>query len=313
MKILKVRSDHGGEFENEPFESFCEKHGIIHEFSSPRDPQQNGVVERKNRTLQEMARTMIHENNLAKHFWAEAVNTTCYIENRIYIRHILEKIAYELFKGRRPNISYFHQFGCICYILNTKFYLKKFDAKAQREIFLDYSERSKAYKVYNSETLCVEESMHVKYYDKEPGNETPEQDESFADIQDSEDTPEPDQIDTSQVSPEADPTPEAQNEVSSNVAQDGSQQADQSKNTFKYKSSHPEDQIIGNKESPRRIRSYFRPEESMIGLLSVIEPTTVDEALSDDGWILAMQEELNQFQRNDVWNLVPKPLQKNII
>ena len=63
MKILKVRSDHGGEFENEPFESFCEKHGIIHEFSSRRTPQQNGVVERKNRTLQEMARTMIHENN----------------------------------------------------------------------------------------------------------------------------------------------------------------------------------------------------------------------------------------------------------
>ena len=109
------------------------------------------------------------------------------------------------------------------------------------------------------------------------------------------------------------PTPEAQEEVASDVAQDGSQQADQSKNTFKYKSSHPDDQIIGNKESPRRTRSYFRPEESMIGLLSVIEPTTIDEALLDDGWILAMQEELNQFERNDVWDLVPKPLQKNII
>jgi len=96
MKILKVRSDHGGEFENESFESFCKKHGIIHEFSSPRTPQQKGVVERKNRTLQEMARTMIHENKLVKHFWAEAVNTACYIQNRIYIRPILEKTAYEL-------------------------------------------------------------------------------------------------------------------------------------------------------------------------------------------------------------------------
>jgi len=65
LKILKVRSDHGGEFGNEPFEICCEKHGIIHEFSSPRTPQQNGVVERKNRSLQEMARTMLHENNLA--------------------------------------------------------------------------------------------------------------------------------------------------------------------------------------------------------------------------------------------------------
>jgi len=98
-----------------------------------------------NRTLQEMARTMIHENNLAKHFWAEAVNTTCFVENRIYIKPILEKTAYELFKGRRPNISYFHQFECTCYILNNKVYLKKFDAKAQRGIFLGNSERSKTY------------------------------------------------------------------------------------------------------------------------------------------------------------------------
>jgi len=90
-----------------------------------------------------------------------------------------------------------------------KAYLKKFDAKAQKGIFLRYSERSNAYKVYNSETLCVEESMHVKFDDKELGNETPEQAESFADIQDSEDTPEPDQIDASEVSPEAVPTLEA--------------------------------------------------------------------------------------------------------
>ena len=104
MKILKVRCDHGGEFENESFETFCIKHGIVHEFSSPRTSLQNGVVERKN-SLQEMARTMIHENNLANHFWAEAVNTTCYVQNRIYIRPILNKPTYELFKGRRPNIN----------------------------------------------------------------------------------------------------------------------------------------------------------------------------------------------------------------
>jgi len=161
--------------------------------------------------------------------------------------------------------------------------------------------------VYNSETLCVEESMHVKIDDKEPGNETPEQSESCVDIQVSEDTPEPDQTIESEDSPEAEPTLEAQDEVASDEAQDGFQKANQSKNTFKYKSSHPEDQIIGNKESPRRTRSYFRQEESIIGMLSVVELATVDEALSDDGWILAMQEELNMFQRNDVLDLVPKP------
>jgi len=119
-------------------------------------------------------------------------------------------------------------------------------------------ERSKAYKVYNSETVCVEESMHVKFDDKEPGSETPEQDESFADIQVTEDIPEPDQTDESEDSPEGEPTLEAQDEVASDEAQDGSQQANKSKNTFKNKSSHPEDQINGNKDSPRRTRFQTR-------------------------------------------------------
>jgi len=82
------------------------------------------------------------------------------------MRPILEKTSYELFKGRRPNISYFHQFGCTYYIMNNKVYLKKFDPKAQKGIFLGYNERSKAYIVYDSETLCVEESMHIKFDDK---------------------------------------------------------------------------------------------------------------------------------------------------
>jgi len=155
--------------------------------------------------------------------------------------------------------------------------------------------------------------MHVKFDDKKPGNETPEQGESVADMQVPEDTSAPNQTPESEESPEVELTPGVQDEVAFDEAQDGSQRANQSKNTFKYKSSHPEDQIIGNKESPRRTRSYFRREESMIGLLSVIEHTTIDEALSNDGWILAMQEELNQFQRNDVCDLEPKLQQKNII
>ncbi len=88
LHIFKVRSDHGGEFENELFEEFCEKYGILLEFSSPRTPQQNGVVERKNRTLQEMAKTMMHETSIAKYLWAEAINIACYVQNRIYIRPI---------------------------------------------------------------------------------------------------------------------------------------------------------------------------------------------------------------------------------
>jgi len=235
---------------------------------------------------------------------------------------LLKKIAYELFKGRKPNISYFHQFGGTCYILNNKVYLKKFDAKAQKGIFLGYSERSKAYILYNSETLCVKESMHVKFDYKEPGDKTPEQDENIAGSEESDDYSEPDQTSelngtseavTTPDTPEAATPPDVPIVEASEETHNDSQQVIQSRNSFKYKSSHPEDQIIGNKESPRRNRSHFRPEESALGLLSVIEPTKVDEALANDGWILAMQDELNQFKRNDVWDLVSKPEHKNII
>ncbi|WJX68356.1 hypothetical protein P8452_52731 [Trifolium repens] len=324
LKILKVRSDHGGEFENEPFATFCEDHGIVHEFSAPRTPQQNGVVERKNRSLQEMARTMMHETKLAKHFWAEAVNTACYIQNRIYIRPLLNLTTYELFKGRRSNISYFHQFGCTCYILNNKAYKRKFDAKACKGIFIGYSERSKAYRVYNSETNTVEESIHVRFDDKEPDSKMSEQDNSYAGVPyqyiDSEPKKASEAVEASEAVLEEDAEEASQLEASQehdDTSEEDTQPSadvdEAPRRKFKYRSSHPEDLILGNKESPRKTRSDYQQLDSLLGLISMIEPKNVDEALTDDGWIVAMQDELNQFQRNDVWDLVPRPAHKNII
>jgi len=156
--------------------------------------------------------------------------------------------------------------------------------------------------------------MHVKFDDKEQID--------IAGPEDSDDYSEPDQIlelnGTSEAVtapdiPEAATAPDVPTTEASEEDHNNSQQVIQSRNSFKYKFSHPEDQIIGNKESPTRTRSHFRPEESALGLLSMIEPTKDDEALTDDGWILAMQDELNQFKRNDVWDLVPKPEHKNNI
>ena len=150
LKIKNIRSDHGGEFENEDFETFCKKKGINHNFSFPRTPQQNGVVERKNRTLQECARTLLNGCSLPKHFWAEAVATACYVLNRISIRPLTKNTSYELFNNKKPNISYFKVFGSKCFILNTKDQLGKFDSKADEGIFVGYSELSKAYRVFNT-------------------------------------------------------------------------------------------------------------------------------------------------------------------
>ena len=94
--IISIHSDHGTEFENHDFEEFCNEHVIDHNYSAPRIPQQNRVVERKNYILEEMACTMLYEIDLSRYFWAKAINTACYILNHVLIRPILKKIPYEL-------------------------------------------------------------------------------------------------------------------------------------------------------------------------------------------------------------------------
>jgi transposase InsO family protein len=96
LRIKKIRSDNGTEFKNSQIEGFLEDEGIKHEFSSPYTPQQNGIVERKNRTLLDMARTMLDEYKTPDRFWAEAINTACYSINRLYLHRILKKTSYKL-------------------------------------------------------------------------------------------------------------------------------------------------------------------------------------------------------------------------
>jgi len=135
-KIVSLWSDHGKEFQNEKFEHFFEKHGIKHNFSASQTPQQNEVVERKNRSLEELARNMLNETSLPKYFWADVINTTRYVLNCVLIRPILKKTPYELFKARRTVLNHLKVFGCKVFILNNgKEQLGKFDAKADEGIF----------------------------------------------------------------------------------------------------------------------------------------------------------------------------------
>ena len=105
---------------------------------------------------------MLLKNGLPQYFWAEAVNTACYIINRAMVRPILKKTPYELYKGKRPNLSHFKVFGCICYILNNgKSDVDKFNEKSDKKIFFGYTSNARAYRVFNKRTLVVEESPHV--------------------------------------------------------------------------------------------------------------------------------------------------------
>ncbi|GJT37477.1 putative ribonuclease H-like domain-containing protein [Tanacetum coccineum] len=162
------RCDNGTEFKNKVMNQFCKMKGIKREFSVARTPQQNGVAERKNRTLIEAARTMLADSKLPTTFWAEAVNTACYVQNRVLVIKPHNKTPYELFLGRKHALSFMRPFGCPVTILNTLDHLGKFDGKADEGFFVGYSTNSKAYRVFNSRTRIVEENLHVKFSEETP-------------------------------------------------------------------------------------------------------------------------------------------------
>ncbi|GJZ10899.1 putative ribonuclease H-like domain-containing protein [Tanacetum coccineum] len=163
LRVKVIRCDNGTKFKNKVMNQFCEMKGIKREFSVARTPQQNGVAKRKNRTLIEAARTMLADLKLPTTFWAEVVNTACYVQNRVLVIKPHNKTPYELFLGRKPTLSFMRPFGCPVTILNTIDHLGKFDGKADEGFFVGYSTNSKAFRVFNSRTRIVEENLHVQF------------------------------------------------------------------------------------------------------------------------------------------------------
>ncbi|KAK2456975.1 putative mitochondrial protein [Trifolium repens] len=301
--VVRIRSDHGREFENSKFDDFYAAEGIKHEYSSPITPQQNGIVERKNRTIQESARVMLHAKNVPYHFWAEAMNTACYVHNRVTLRKGTTSTLYELWKDRKPTVKHFHIFGSECFILADREPRRKLDPKSEKGFFLGYSTNSRAYRVYNTKTQVVMESVNVVVKDSsDKENEGVDQG-----------TP---------VSVNAEPddeasTPASLNEADERTIEEDNDESARPKATSKGPSvrvqkNHPLDLVIGNPEQGITTR---RTNDVVANscFVSLFEPKNVKEALTDEAWIEAMQEELNQFERSEVWDLVPRPEDVNII
>ncbi|GJS80003.1 retrovirus-related pol polyprotein from transposon TNT 1-94 [Tanacetum coccineum] len=232
--IVSIRTDHGREFDNEvQFGEFCNANGITHNFSAPRTPQSNGVVERKNRTLQEMSRTMLNEQSLPQKFWCNVVDTSTYILNRILIRVILGRTPYELLRES----------------LNVTFNETPPPSKTSPLVDDD---------LYEEEAIKVTEKKNLE---NDIADETLEIDK---------------------------------------------------KDNIKESRNHPLKNIIGNLNQ-RTLRSQAQNQSNFFCFISTIEPKNVNEALTDESRIIAMQEELNQFIANDVWVLVPQPRTITII
>ncbi|GJW46003.1 retrovirus-related pol polyprotein from transposon TNT 1-94 [Tanacetum coccineum] len=163
VPVQRIRTDNETEFVNQTLREYYEKVDISHETSVARSPQQNGVVERRNRTLIDVARTMLIYAKALLFLWEEAVATACYTQNRSIIRLRHGKTPYELLHDKPLNLSFFYVFGALCYPTNDSENLGKLQPKADIDVFIGYAPTKKAFRIYNRRTRRIIETIHVDF------------------------------------------------------------------------------------------------------------------------------------------------------
>lgn len=162
-KIKVLHIDKGGEFTSQEFNSFCERHGIIKQLTTPYTPQQNGVSERKNRTIMEMARALLKDKGMPLKFWAEVVLTAVQLINISFTIALKNKTPYEVWLGYKPKVSHLWVFRCIAYSLLPSNKLQKLDTKSKKCVFIGYCLDSEAYQLFNPVTSKVIMSSDVTF------------------------------------------------------------------------------------------------------------------------------------------------------
>ena len=165
--IQALRSDNGKEYTSEQFNMYCEEAGIEHQLTAPYTPEQNGVSERKNQTIMEMVRCMLHEKGLPKEYWAEAANTAVFLLNRLPTKAVDGKTPFEAWYGYKPFLKNLKVFGCLCFTYVPKIKRDKLDKKAEPGIFVGYSSVSKAYRVFQPHTKKILISRDVHFMENE--------------------------------------------------------------------------------------------------------------------------------------------------
>ncbi|KAI3665306.1 hypothetical protein L6452_43930 [Arctium lappa] len=274
LRVKVIRSDNGTELKNNDLNSFCEEKGIERQYSASRTPQQNGVAERRNRTLIEAARSLLADSKLPITFWAEAVNTACYVQNRVLVVKSQDKTPYKLFKKKKPFIGFFKPFGCPCTILNTKTHLGKFDSKAEDGFLVGYSSQNKKDTSDSKDTEPTQNEEDRGEKEDQPsdsgikGPEMPGVEEDDTDD------------DSSVYGGSTPKTNDTNLEVNLN---------EEAVNATRTQKNHPPQLVIGDINSPIITR-----QQSKIGGLKGLQSK-------------AMQEELLQFVLQDVWDLVDLP------
>ncbi|GJS39678.1 zinc finger, CCHC-type containing protein [Tanacetum coccineum] len=168
MKVRMLRTDRGGEFTSNEFTRYCKENGIARQLTAPYSPQQNGVVERRNRTVLSTTRSMMKAMKLPLTFWAEAVRHAIYILNRVPTRALVDKTPYEALYNRKPNLENLRIFGCTAYAKITIPHLKKLDDRSIPLVYLGVEEGSKAYRLYDPIAKKKHVSRDVKFMEIKP-------------------------------------------------------------------------------------------------------------------------------------------------
>nr|GEZ64182.1 retrovirus-related Pol polyprotein from transposon TNT 1-94 [Tanacetum cinerariifolium] len=161
--IRYIYTDNGTEFVNQTLTDYYERIGIFHQKTVPRTPQQNGVVERQNRTLVEAARTMLIFSKAPMFLWAEAVATVCYTQNRSLIHTHHNMTPYELVHNKKLDLTFFRVFGALCYPTNDNEDLRKLQPTADIRIFVGYAPSRRGYRIYNKRSRRIMETIHVQF------------------------------------------------------------------------------------------------------------------------------------------------------
>nr|GEW30630.1 copia protein [Tanacetum cinerariifolium] len=299
---------HVRNLKNKTLAKFFDEVGITQQFSAARTPQQNGVMERRNRTLVEAARTMLTFANLPSFLWAEAIATACFTQNRSIIHKRFDKTPYELINKRKLNIKFFHVFGCKCYLLNDYEDVGKLKAKGDIRVFVGYSKDlepglsnlNEMEKYLNISVSQVDESskkdledlfqdFYDEYFDSSKiikssttNVETSINDEVFHEIFES-----------------------FQGESSLSSLNDDVQQSPEEVILPQTNTQPIPINMIPNGDEASTSHNVFNER---------LEDAYFDvQSLRDAEWVSAMKEELDQFARLKVWRLVPRPEGKSVI
>jgi hypothetical protein len=223
-RLKEVRSDRGGEFSSGNFKEFCDKNGIKREYTIPRTPQQNRVVERQNRSVQQMARSMMNEKNIPQTYWVEAIHTAVHILNKAHLRPHSDMTPYELWFGRPASIKHFKVFGSTCYIKSN-----------DEGIFLGYATNSKGYRCYNKRLHKLVDCIDVKVDEEIPIRNISSDEPRIEDTVEDED----EQVQGSERE-------ESGSDEDVNIQTDTGQQKEAKSPLRIIRKNHPENQIIGD-------------------------------------------------------------------